>query len=85
MFSFLSYFNAFTNTHIFELLPKNSFFQKIKVSISVINVTLKLNWSGVDKIFKNKSCKMSNAVKTKVGLNSLKGEVVSSNLKIQKS
>ena len=46
------------NAHIFELLPKNSFFWKIKVSILLINVTLKLNWSGHVKISSN----MSNTV-----------------------
>ena len=40
---------------------KKQFFQKIKLSISLINITLKLNWSSVDEIFKNKSCKQSKA------------------------
>ena len=51
------------NVPIFELLSNSSFFLKLKLSVLRINVKFKLDLVRcVDKIFENKSSKLSNAV-----------------------
>ena len=63
--------------YIFELLPKTVFFSKSLAIALLINIVFNLNWSGscVDKMFRNKSCKMSKSSRRKVGLHSMKAQV----------
>ena len=69
MLSFLFYCNTYYVGKILtclSFLPKKEFFLRDKLGNLLANVTFKLNYSGVDKIFKNELNKMSNAVEKKL-------------------